>query len=80
MKIFHASAEFYPYIKMGGLSDMLSSLAKEQAKSHEVQVAIPLISKLKANPTIYRKKIFRYPSRFYYRCRILFYTKRFSIS
>jgi starch synthase len=56
MKIFHASAEFYPYIKMGGLSDMLSSLAKEQAKSHEVQVAIPLISNLKANPQFTGRK------------------------
>lgn len=47
MKIFHCSAELYPYIKMGGLSDMLASLAKEQAKENEVAVAIPLIAGLK---------------------------------
>lgn len=50
MKIFHATAEFFPYIKMGGLSDMLSSLSKEQSVSNEVSVALPLIQNLKTNP------------------------------
>lgn len=50
MKILHASAEYFPYIKMGGLADMLASLTKEQAKSEEVYVALPLIGKLGKPP------------------------------
>ncbi|MCC5813189.1 MAG: glycogen synthase [Leptospira sp.] len=50
MKILHATAEFYPYIKMGGLSDMLSSVTKEQSKTHETSVALPLIANLKKEP------------------------------
>lgn len=50
MKIFHATAEFFPYIKMGGLSDMLSSLSKQQSETHEVSVALPLIRNLKVEP------------------------------
>ncbi|TGL18285.1 glycogen synthase [Leptospira bourretii] len=50
MKILHASAEYFPYIKMGGLADMLASLTKEQAKSEEVYVALPLIGKLGKSP------------------------------
>ncbi|MCW7468662.1 glycogen/starch synthase [Leptospira kanakyensis] len=46
MKILHASAEYFPYIKMGGLADMLASLTKEQAKTEKVYVALPLIGKL----------------------------------
>lgn len=56
MNIFHSSAEFYPYIKMGGLSDMLSSLAKEQSKNHNVSVAIPLIKGIKIKPKFTGKK------------------------
>ncbi|HNI97212.1 MAG TPA: glycogen/starch synthase, partial [Leptospiraceae bacterium] len=43
MKILHTSAELYPYIKVGGLSDMLASIAKEQANRHEVHIAVPLL-------------------------------------
>ncbi|MDZ4724695.1 MAG: glycogen/starch synthase [Leptospira sp.] len=50
MKILHATAEYFPFIKMGGLSDMLSSFSKEQAKKHDVSVCLPLISGLKENP------------------------------
>jgi starch synthase len=50
MKILHATAEYFPYIKMGGLSDMLSSLTKEQSKKHEVGVCLPLIASLKEKP------------------------------
>ncbi|TGL57712.1 glycogen/starch synthase [Leptospira jelokensis] len=50
MKILHASAEYFPYIKMGGLADMLASLTKEQAKAEEVYVALPLIGKLGKEP------------------------------
>jgi len=50
MKIFHSAAEFFPFIKMGGLSDMLSSLSKEQAKDHTVYVAIPLLKNLQEIP------------------------------
>ncbi|TGM56217.1 glycogen synthase [Leptospira biflexa] len=50
MKILHASAEYFPYIKMGGLADMLASLTKEQARTEEVYVALPLIAKLGKEP------------------------------
>lgn len=50
MKILHATAEYFPYIKMGGLSDMLSSFSKEQAKTHEVGVCLPMIAGLKEKP------------------------------
>ncbi len=50
MKILHATAEYFPYIKMGGLSDMLSSFSKEQAKKHTVGVCLPLIQGLKEKP------------------------------
>lgn len=50
MKIFHSTAEFYPFIKAGGLSDMISSLSKEQAKKHQVHVAIPYIRSLLETP------------------------------
>ncbi len=50
MKILHASAEYFPYIKMGGLADMLASLTKEQAKTEEVYVALPFIGKLGKSP------------------------------
>ncbi|TGL15580.1 glycogen/starch synthase [Leptospira meyeri] len=56
MKILHASAEYFPYIKMGGLADMLASLTKEQAKSEEVYVALPLIGKLAKSPQYTGKK------------------------
>lgn len=47
MKILHTTAEYFPFIKSGGLSDMLSSLTIEQAKSDEVFVALPYISSIK---------------------------------
>ncbi|XDD46021.1 glycogen/starch synthase [Leptospira sp. WS39.C2] len=50
MKILHASAEYFPYTKMGGLADMLASLTKEQAKTEDVYVALPLIGKLGKEP------------------------------
>lgn len=50
MKILHASAEYFPYIKMGGLADMLASLTKEQAKTEEVYVALPLIGTMGKEP------------------------------
>ncbi|MCG6150547.1 glycogen/starch synthase [Leptospira bandrabouensis] len=50
MKILHASAEYFPYIKMGGLADMLSSLTKEQAETEEVYVALPLITLMGKEP------------------------------
>lgn len=46
MKILHASAEYFPYIKMGGLADMLASLTKEQAVTDQVYVALPYLSKM----------------------------------
>ncbi|MBM9592431.1 glycogen synthase [Leptospira sp. 201903075] len=57
MKILHASAEYFPYIKMGGLADMLASLTKEQAKTEEVYVALPLIGKL-GKPPQYTGKVY----------------------
>ncbi|MCX7999284.1 MAG: glycogen/starch synthase, partial [Leptospiraceae bacterium] len=36
MKILHSTTEFFPYIKVGGLSDMIASLSQFQAKKHEV--------------------------------------------
>jgi|JI8StandDraft_1071087.scaffolds.fasta_scaffold01836_4 starch synthase len=50
MKILHATAEYFPYIKMGGLSDMLSSFSKEQSKRHSVSVCLPMIAGLKEKP------------------------------
>ncbi|TGL08454.1 glycogen synthase [Leptospira bouyouniensis] len=50
MKILHASAEYFPYIKMGGLADMLASLTKVQAQSEEVYVALPLIGTMGKEP------------------------------
>ncbi len=47
MKILHTTAEFFPFIKVGGLSDMLASLAEYQSHNHEVHVAIPLIEPLR---------------------------------
>lgn len=47
MKIFHASTEFFPYIKVGGLSDMLASLADFQSHKHEVHVALPLLESIR---------------------------------
>lgn len=44
MKILHSTAEYFPYIKVGGLSDMLASLAKRQSKNHEVHIALPLLA------------------------------------
>ncbi|MDX1961481.1 MAG: glycogen/starch synthase [Leptospiraceae bacterium] len=44
MKIFHSTAEYFPFIKVGGLSDMLSSFSRFQAKENEVSVALPLLS------------------------------------
>jgi len=50
MQILHSTAEYFPFIKMGGLSDMLSSLSRQQAKSHRVGVAIPKTKGLKESP------------------------------
>ncbi len=47
MKILHCTAEYFPFIKSGGLSDMLSSLSVAQAKLIDVSVAIPNISSIK---------------------------------
>lgn len=46
MRILHTTSEFFPYIKVGGLSDMLSSLSKAQLREHEVHVALPLIKSI----------------------------------
>jgi starch synthase len=46
MKILHTTAEFFPYIKVGGLSDMLASLSRYQSIENEVHIAIPLIKTL----------------------------------
>ena len=43
MKILHTTAEFFPYIKVGGLSDMLASLSKYQSIENDVHIAIPFI-------------------------------------
>ncbi len=48
MKILHTSAEFFPFIKVGGLSDMLASLSRYQSDIHEVHIAIPLLSNFKS--------------------------------
>jgi len=43
MKILHTTAEYFPYIKAGGLSDMLASLSRYQAEIYEVHIALPFI-------------------------------------
>lgn len=50
MKILHTTAEFFPFIKAGGLSDMLSSLSAFQSKENEIFVALPLIEKMNQTP------------------------------
>ena len=50
MKILHTTAEFFPYIKAGGLSDMLSSLSNFQSGTDEISVALPLIKKMNQEP------------------------------
>ncbi|WP_109022123.1 glycogen/starch synthase [Leptospira kobayashii] len=57
MKILHATAEYFPYIKMGGLSDMLASLSKEQSQNHQVSVTLPQIRGLKEKPDFTGKTI-----------------------
>lgn len=47
MRIFHSTTEFFPYIKVGGLSDMIASLSQYQAKKHEVHVAVPLLESIR---------------------------------
>ena len=47
MKILHTTAELFPYLKVGGLSDMLASLSKIQSKENEVHIAIPLLTKIR---------------------------------
>ena len=48
MRILHTTAELFPYLKVGGLSDMLASLSKNQSKENEVHIALPLLSKIKS--------------------------------
>lgn len=43
MKILHTTAEYFPFIKAGGLSDMLSSLSRFQSDFNEVHIALPYI-------------------------------------
>jgi len=47
MRILHATTEFFPYIKVGGLSDMVASLSEYQAKKHEIHIAIPLLESIR---------------------------------
>lgn len=46
MKILHTTAEYFPYIKAGGLSDMLSSLSRYQADIYEVHIALPYLNNI----------------------------------
>jgi starch synthase len=48
MKILHTTAEFFPYLKIGGLSDMLASLGKFQSKEDEIHIAIPLLDSMRS--------------------------------
>jgi starch synthase len=53
LKILHTTAEFFPYIKAGGLSDMLSSLSEYQSgesNQNEIFVALPIIQKMNQEP------------------------------
>lgn len=50
MKILHVTAEYFPYIKAGGLADMVASLSKAQADEHSVYVALPLVKNLGKEP------------------------------
>lgn len=48
MKIVHIAAEMYPFAKVGGLGEMVGSLAKEFAKKgNDVEVIIPKYSFIK---------------------------------
>lgn len=49
MRILHTTAELFPYVKVGGLSDMLASLSKTQAKENEVFIALPLIRNIRGH-------------------------------
>ncbi|MDF3821743.1 glycogen/starch synthase [Leptospira sp. 96542] len=57
MKILHASAEYFPYIKMGGLADMLASLTNSQTSGDSVAVALPLLANLGKKPEFTGKSI-----------------------
>lgn len=48
MKILHTTAELFPFIKVGGLSDMLASLSRFQSHEHEVAIALPWIRSIRA--------------------------------
>ncbi|MBP7281797.1 MAG: glycogen synthase [Leptospiraceae bacterium] len=56
MKILHTTAEFFPYIKAGGLSDMLSSLSEYQSRENEIFVALPIIGKMNQEPNFTGKE------------------------
>ncbi|MEM7181673.1 MAG: glycogen/starch synthase [Spirochaetota bacterium] len=46
MRILHTTAELFPFIKVGGLSDMLSSLSRFQASEHTIHIALPKIQSI----------------------------------
>ena len=46
-KILYASFEAYPFIKKGGLADMMYGLPLEVSKNYEVKIALPLHKKIK---------------------------------
>jgi len=56
VKILHTTAELFPYLKVGGLSDMLASLSKIQSKENEVHIAIPLLTKIRSKIDFSRKR------------------------
>lgn len=52
MNIIYASSEGYPYIKTGGLGDVVYALPKELSKNNDVGISVflPLYNNIKNNP------------------------------
>ncbi|EPP34444.1 glycogen/starch synthase, ADP-glucose type family protein [Chlamydia ibidis] len=62
MKIVHATVEYAPFLKAGGLGDAVYSLSKQLSLSHDVEVVIPLYPIIFSPPrsTILEERSFTY--------------------
>lgn len=53
MKIVHVASEMFPYVKTGGLADVVGALSEELArKNHEVTVFLPGYRSVLEHPTV----------------------------
>lgn len=58
MKIVHAASEAAPFVKTGGLGDVMQALpaALSRYRDCEVSLFLPLYGTIKQDPSIHRKK------------------------